>query len=44
MSLTGKSALVLTAAMFTGASLSLWLAFGGDVYAAYLSGVPIRCF
>ncbi len=44
MTLTGKSALVLGAAVFTGASLSLWLAFGGDVYAAYLSGVLMRCF
>lgn len=44
MGLIGKSSLIVGAALFCGASLALWLGFGGGVYANYLSGVLMNCF
>lgn len=30
--------------LLSGMTLSVWIAFGGDVYAAYLNDLILRCF
>lgn len=44
MGLGTKTALIATIAAFSGATLALWLNFGGSVYASYLTGVLMSCF
>ena len=38
--------LVITAflGLLSGLTLAVWTAFGGDVYAAYLNDLIMRCF
>lgn len=44
MSFAGKLTSLGAGALFVGASAALWLAFGDNVYAAYLTGMIMNCF
>ena len=44
--MTANPKLAITAflGLFSGLTLAVWIAFGGDVYAAYLGDLVMRCF
>jgi len=44
MTAAGKMLATVAVAVLLGGALSLWLAYGNGVYAAYLSGAFINCF
>lgn len=44
MTTAGKMLAVTAVAVLLGGALSLWLAYGNGVYAAYLSGALMNCF
>ncbi len=44
MTANPKVAIVAFLGLFTGLTLAMWVIFGGDVYAAYLNDLIMRCF
>ncbi len=44
MTASPKFAVITFLGLLTGLTLALWIAFGGDVYAAYLNDLIMRCF
>ncbi|MEM8749958.1 MAG: hypothetical protein AAGF28_06620 [Pseudomonadota bacterium] len=44
MTIATKAGLIAFLGLFTGATMGLWSAFGGEVYLAYLGDMVMRCF
>jgi len=44
MSLSAKLAITGFRGLPSGLTLAVWIAFGGDVYTAYLGDLVMRCF